>query len=34
MADLLISDLERQLSRLQAQTAPAHDASSAAAFHH
>jgi glutamate decarboxylase len=34
MADLLISDLERQLPVLQAQAAPAHDAASAAAFHH
>ena len=34
MADLLIADLERQLPRLQAQPAPVHDASTAAAFSH
>jgi glutamate decarboxylase len=34
MADLLIADIKRQLPRLQAQPAPAHDSSSASAFHH
>ena len=34
MADLLMSDLERQLPRLQAQAAPVHDADAGAAFHH
>jgi glutamate decarboxylase len=33
LADLLISDLQRQLPRLRAQPAPVHDAS-ASAFHH
>jgi len=34
MADLLIADMQRQLPRLQAQTAPVHDASTASAFRH
>ena len=34
MADLLMSDLERELPRLQAQAAPVHDADAGAAFHH
>jgi glutamate decarboxylase len=34
MADLLIADMQRQLSRLQAQPAPVHDASTASAFRH
>ncbi len=34
MADLLMSDLERQLPRLQAQAAPVHDADAGAAFRH
>ncbi len=34
MADLLMSDLERQLPRLQAQAAPVHSAADAPAFHH
>jgi glutamate decarboxylase len=34
MADLLISDLERQLPRLQAQPAPVHTEADAPAFHH
>jgi len=34
MADLLLSDLERVLPRLQAQPAPVHDSTAAAAFHH
>jgi glutamate decarboxylase len=34
MADLLISDLKRQLPSLQAQPEPVHDDTSASAFHH
>jgi glutamate decarboxylase len=34
MADLLVDDLQRQLPRLQAQTAPANDASTATPFSH
>jgi glutamate decarboxylase len=34
MADLLVKDVQRQLPRLQAQSAPVHDAASAAGFHH
>ncbi len=34
MADLLMSDLERQLPRLQAQPAPVHSEADAPAFHH
>jgi glutamate decarboxylase len=34
LADLLVSDLERQLPRLEHQPAPAHDSASASAFHH
>ena len=34
MADLLMSDLERQLPRLQAQAAPIHSEADAPAFHH
>jgi glutamate decarboxylase len=34
MADLLLSDIERQLPRLQAQPAPIHDSESAGGFSH
>jgi glutamate decarboxylase len=34
MADLLVSDIERQLPRLQKQSAPLHDGSEASGFHH
>jgi glutamate decarboxylase len=34
MADLLVADIERQLPRLQAQSSPVHDRTSAAGFHH
>jgi glutamate decarboxylase len=34
LADLLLSDLERMLPRLQAQPAPVHDRGSASGFHH
>ena len=34
LADLLVSDLERQLPRLDRQETPVHDATSAAGFHH
>jgi glutamate decarboxylase len=34
MADLLVSDLKRQLPQLEKQAAPVHDKSSAAGFHH
>jgi glutamate decarboxylase len=34
MADLLVNDLERQLPRLQRQSAPLHDGSEASGFHH
>jgi glutamate decarboxylase len=34
MADLLISDLKRQLPRLQAQPEPVHDETSVSSFHH
>ena len=34
MADLLVNDLERQLPRLQKQSAPLHDGSEASGFHH
>jgi glutamate decarboxylase len=34
MADLLVRDLERQLPRLQKQSAPLHDGSEASGFHH
>lgn len=34
MADLLLADLERELPRLQAQSAPAHDSAGSEAFHH
>jgi glutamate decarboxylase len=34
MADMLVSDLERQLPRLQKQSAPLHDGSEATGFHH
>jgi glutamate decarboxylase len=34
LADLLVSDLERQLPRLQKQPAPVHDSATAAGFHH
>jgi glutamate decarboxylase len=34
MANLLVNDLERQLPRLQKQSAPLHDGSEASGFHH
>jgi glutamate decarboxylase len=34
MADLLVSDIERQLPRLQKKSEPVHDAASATSFHH
>jgi glutamate decarboxylase len=34
MADLLVADIERQLPRLQAQSAPVHEASTDTGFHH
>jgi glutamate decarboxylase len=34
LADLLVSDLKRQLPRLQQQPAPVHDAANASGFHH
>jgi glutamate decarboxylase len=34
LADLLVSDIERQLPRLEQQPAPVHDSASAAGFHH
>jgi len=34
MADMLVADLERQLPRLQAQSAPVHDSTTASSFHH
>ena len=34
MADLLLADLQRQLTRLEGQPAPVHDESSAAGFRH
>ena len=34
LANLLVSDLERQLPRLQKQREPVHDSSSDAGFHH
>jgi len=34
LADLLIHDLERQLPRLQKQSAPVHDRDTATSFHH
>jgi len=34
MANLLVSDIERQLPRLQKQSAPLHDGSEASGFHH
>jgi glutamate decarboxylase len=34
VADLLVSDIERQLPRLQKQSEPVHDAASATSFHH
>jgi glutamate decarboxylase len=34
LADLLIDDLERQLPRLQKQSAPVHDCDTATSFHH
>ena len=34
MADMLVGDLKRQLTRLQKQPAPVHDASSAGSFRH
>jgi glutamate decarboxylase len=34
LADLLIADLERQLPRLQAQSAPVHDSQTSPGFHH
>jgi glutamate decarboxylase len=34
LADLLVSDIERQLPRLEKQQAPFHDSASASGFHH
>ena len=34
LADLLVADIERQLPRLQRQSAPLHDGSGASGFHH
>ena len=34
LADLLVSDIERQLPRLEKQPAPVHDRAAAAGFHH
>jgi glutamate decarboxylase len=34
LADLLVSDVERQLPRLEKQPAPTHDSTTAAGFHH
>jgi glutamate decarboxylase len=34
LADLLVSDLKRQLPRLQKQPAPVHDGTNASGFHH
>jgi glutamate decarboxylase len=34
MADLLVADIERQLPRLQRQSAPLHDGTGASGFHH
>jgi glutamate decarboxylase len=34
LADLLVSDLKRQLPRLQKQAEPVHDSSTASSFHH
>jgi glutamate decarboxylase len=34
LADLLVSDIERQLPRLEKQQAPVHDSTTAAGFHH
>jgi glutamate decarboxylase len=34
MADLLVGDIERQLPRLQNQSAPVHDSTTASSFHH
>jgi glutamate decarboxylase len=34
MADLLVADIERQLPRLQKQSAPLHDGAGASGFHH
>ena len=34
MADLLVADIERQLPRLQKQSAPLHDGGGASGFHH
>ena len=34
LADLLVNDLKRQLPRLQRQSAPVHDSTTAASFHH
>ena len=34
MADLLLHDIKRQLSRLEKQPAPVHDAATGSAFHH
>ena len=34
LADLLVSDLKRQLPRLQQQPAPVHDGRTASGFHH
>jgi Pyridoxal-dependent decarboxylase conserved domain len=34
LADLLVSDIERQFPRLEKQRAPVHDSTSAPGFHH
>jgi glutamate decarboxylase len=34
MADMLVADLERQLPRLHAQSAPVHDSTTASSFRH
>ena len=34
LADLLVADLERQLPRLERQSAPVHDGTSTSSFHH
>jgi glutamate decarboxylase len=34
LGDLLVSDVQRQLPRLEKQQAPVHDSSTAAGFHH
>jgi len=34
LADQLVDDIQRQLPRLQKQSAPLHDGSAASGFHH